>query len=52
LGAIDGSNNRVGRWQLMYQMLQKGEWQIADTCRKLIEAIASRMHDEKGLATY
>ena len=31
----------------MYQMLQKGQWQIANTCPKLIEAIPSRMHDEK-----
>jgi hypothetical protein len=31
----------------MYQMLQTGKWQIADTCPKLIEAIPSRMHDEK-----
>ena len=31
----------------MYQMLQTGQWQIADTCPKLIEAIPSRMHDEK-----
>ena len=31
----------------MYRMLQTGEWQIADTCPKLIEAIPSRMHDEK-----
>jgi hypothetical protein len=31
----------------MYQMLQKGEWQIADTCQKLFEAIPNRMHDEK-----
>ena len=31
----------------MYQMLQTGEWKIADTCPKLIEAIPSRMHDEK-----
>jgi hypothetical protein len=31
----------------MYKMLQTGEWQIADTCPKLIEAIPSRMHDEK-----
>jgi hypothetical protein len=37
----------MGGWQLMYQLLQKGEWQIADTCPKLIEAIPSRMHDEK-----
>jgi hypothetical protein len=28
-------------------MLQTGGWQIADTCPKLIEAIPSRMHDEK-----
>jgi len=31
----------------MYQILQKGEWQIADTCPKLIEALPSRIHDEK-----
>jgi hypothetical protein len=44
---LPASNDRIGGWQLMYQMLQKGEWQIADTCQKLIEAIPSRMHDEK-----
>jgi hypothetical protein len=47
LGVIRASNDRIGGWQLMYQMLQTGEWQIADTCPKLIEAIPSRMHDEK-----
>jgi len=31
----------------MYQTLQTGQWQIADTCPKLIEAIPSRIHDEK-----
>jgi len=31
----------------MYQMLQKGQWQIADTCPKLIEAIPSRVYDPK-----
>jgi hypothetical protein len=41
------SNDRMGGWQLMYQMLQTGQWQIADTCPKLIDAIPSRMHDEK-----
>jgi hypothetical protein len=29
----------IGGWQLMYQMLQKGQWQIAGTCPKLIEAV-------------
>jgi hypothetical protein len=47
LGVTAASNDRIGGWQLMYQMLQKGEWQVADTCPKLIEAIPSRMHDEK-----
>lgn len=41
------SNDRIGGWQLMYKMLQTGEWQIADTCPKLIKAIPSRMHDDK-----
>lgn len=47
LGCIPASNDRIGGWQLMYQMLQTGQWQIADTCPKLIEAIPTRMHDEK-----
>jgi hypothetical protein len=47
LGVIPASNDRIGGWQLMYQMLQTGQWQIADTCPKLIDAIPSRMHDEK-----
>jgi hypothetical protein len=47
LGVMPASNDRIGGWQLMYKMLQTGEWQIADTCQKLIEAIPSRMHDEK-----
>jgi hypothetical protein len=47
LGVIPASNDRIGGWQLMYKMLQTREWQIADTCPKLIEAIPSRMHDEK-----
>lgn len=41
------SNDRIGGWQLMYQMLSSGEWAVADTCPKLVEAIPTRMHDEK-----
>jgi hypothetical protein len=29
------------------EVLQKGQWHVADTCPRLIEAIPSRMHDEK-----
>ena len=47
LGVIPASNDRIGGWQRMYQMLQTGEWQIADTCPRVIEAIPTRIHDEK-----
>ena len=47
LGAIDGSNDRVGGWQLMYQMLARGQWLISDTCPQLISAISSRVYDPK-----
>ena len=47
LGAIDGSNDRIGGWLLMYEMLTRGRWLIADTCPLLIAAIPSRVHDPK-----
>jgi hypothetical protein len=47
LGVTPASNDRIGGWQRMYQMLQTGEWQIADNCPRVIEAIPTRMHDEK-----
>jgi hypothetical protein len=47
LGAIDGSNDRIGGWQLLYQILARGRWLIADTCPQLIAAIPSRVHDPK-----
>ena len=47
LGAIEASNDRIGGWQLMYQMLARGLWLIADTCPQLIAAIPSRIHGPK-----
>jgi len=47
LGAIDGNNDRVGGRQLMYQMLARGQWLIADTCPQLIGTIPSRVDDPK-----
>jgi hypothetical protein len=47
LAAIDGSNDRIGGWQLMYQMLARGQWLISDTCPQLISGIPSRVHDPK-----
>ena len=47
LGCLEASNDRIGGWQLMYEQLQKGDWLIANTCPKLIEAIPTRLHDDK-----
>ena len=45
--AAKAANDRIGGWQIMYQMLQTGQWKIADTCPQTIESIQTRMHDEK-----
>jgi hypothetical protein len=47
IGVIRASNDRAGRWQLMYTDLKTGNWAVADTCPKLCDAIPSRMHDPK-----
>jgi hypothetical protein len=47
IGVIRASNDRQGRWQLMYTDLKTGNWAVADTCPKLCDAIPSRMHDPK-----
>lgn len=41
------SNDRLGGWQLLYQMMRTGEFEICDTCPKTFEALRTRMHDEK-----
>jgi hypothetical protein len=45
--ASKAANDRVGGWQTMYAALQAGKWKIADTCPLTIEAIQTRIHDEK-----
>jgi len=47
LGAILASNDRIGGAQLMFQMLARGQWLIADTCPMLASALSSRVHDPK-----
>lgn len=41
------SNDRSGGWQLLYQMLIRGEFEICDNCPKTFDSIRTRMHDEK-----
>src|SRR5438105_2536980 len=39
--------DRVGGWQLMYQMLVRGTWKIGDRCERLIESLPLLQRDEK-----
>ena len=38
-------NDRVGGWMLMYQMLDAGEWLIADSCAELIRTLPEMVRD-------
>jgi len=40
-------NDRIGGWQLMYQMLESDAWVIIDSCAKLIECIPQLVRDDR-----
>jgi Terminase large subunit, T4likevirus-type, N-terminal len=40
-------DDRVGGWQLMYQMLENDEWVITENCRELIEGLPLLMRDDR-----
>lgn len=42
-------NDRVGGWQLMYQMLKSGMWKIDKSCEHLIASLPRLQRDEKNL---
>lgn len=44
---IDAQNDRAGGAMLIYTMLQRGNFVIADTCVNTIRALESRVHDKK-----
>lgn len=41
--------DRVGGWQLMYQMLSRGTWKISNSCTRLIETMPLLQRDEKKI---
>ncbi|MFI5118612.1 MAG: hypothetical protein ACHP8B_18140 [Terriglobales bacterium] len=47
LAVQQAGNDRIGGWQLMFQLLARGQWLIADTCPILISAIPLRTNDPK-----
>lgn len=41
------SDDRVGGWQLMYQLLESDQWLIAENCTRLIKGLPGLTRDEK-----
>src|SRR5262249_45778077 len=40
-------DDRIGGWQLMYQLLENDAWLITDHCAKLIECLPQLVRDDK-----
>jgi phage terminase large subunit len=40
-------NDRIGGWQLMYQLLESDAWVITDNCEELIECIPQLVRDDR-----
>ena len=40
-------DDRIGGWQLMYQMLENDAWIITQNCRELIERLPTLVRDER-----
>jgi hypothetical protein len=45
--AVAADDDRVGGWQLMYQMLQADAWSITENCAKLIAGLPLLIRDER-----
>jgi phage terminase large subunit len=42
-------DDRIGGWQLMYQLLESGAWVITDNCAKLIECLPQLVRDDRRI---
>jgi hypothetical protein len=40
-------DDRIGGWQLMYQLLESDAWVITDNCAKLIESLPQLVRDDR-----
>src|SRR5882672_10745411 len=40
-------DDRIGGWQLMYQLLESDAWVITDNCTKLIESLPQLVRDDR-----
>jgi hypothetical protein len=44
---VPADDDRIGGWQLMYQLLERDAWVIADKCPRLIECLPLLVRDER-----
>jgi phage terminase large subunit len=42
-------DDRIGGWQLMYQLLESDAWVITDNCAKLIECLPQLVRDDRRI---
>jgi hypothetical protein len=44
---VPANDDRIGGWQLMYQLLERDAWMIADSCPRLIECLPLLVRDDR-----
>jgi phage terminase large subunit len=44
---VQANDDRIGGWQLMYQLLERDAWMIAENCPRLIECLPLLVRDER-----
>jgi len=44
---VPAADDRIGGWQLMYQLLERDAWMIADSCPRLIECLPLLVRDDR-----
>jgi hypothetical protein len=42
-------NDRVGGWMLLYQLLEAGQWVIADSCPRLVDVLPALVRDQRNV---
>ncbi len=45
--AVAADDDRIGGWQLMYQLMETDAWSITENCRQLIESLPLLIRDER-----
>jgi len=44
---VTANDDRIGGWQLMYQLLERDAWMIAENCPRLIECLPLLVRDDR-----